>query len=90
MNVAITFIVLPTSAAFTTYVEPVAPDIAVLPLYHWKVGVTLGDDEYFVMGDNRNHSMDSRDPSVGNIKRDDFIGKAFIRIYPFETFGGLD
>ncbi len=61
----------------------------------WDAGVasdpiTLGDDEYFVMGDNRNHSMDSRDPSVGNIKREDFIGKAFIRIYPFETFGGLD
>ncbi len=51
--------------------------------------VVLGENEYFVMGDNRNHSMDSRDPSVGNIKRSDFMGKAFIRIFPFSTFGGI-
>ena len=51
--------------------------------------IKLGEDEYFVMGDNRNHSMDSRDVSVGNIHKDDILGKAFIRIYPFSTFGGI-
>jgi len=51
--------------------------------------ITLGDDEYFVMGDNRNNSSDSRDPTVGNIHRDDIIGKAFIRIWPLSKFGIL-
>ncbi len=49
--------------------------------------VTLGEDEYFVLGDNRNHSSDSRDPSVANIKREDIIGRAWLRIYPFSKFG---
>ncbi len=49
--------------------------------------ITLGEDEYFVMGDNRNNSSDSRDPSVGNIKREDIIGRAWLRIYPFDKFG---
>lgn len=49
--------------------------------------ITLGDDEYFVMGDNRNNSSDSREPSVGNIKRDDIIGRAWLRIWPFGKFG---
>lgn len=53
-------------------------------------GVTLGEDEYFVMGDNRNHSMDSRDPSVGVINKKDILGHAFVRIYPFSSFGGID
>ena len=51
--------------------------------------VVLGDKEYFVMGDNRNHSMDSRDITVGNISKSDILGKAFIRIYPFSSFGGI-
>lgn len=49
--------------------------------------ITLGDDEYFVMGDNRNNSTDSRDPSVGNIKREDIIGRAWLRILPLDKFG---
>ena len=51
--------------------------------------ITLGDDEYFVMGDNRNDSQDSRDPSVANIKRDDIIGRAWVRIWPFSKFGKI-
>lgn len=49
--------------------------------------VTLGEDEYFVMGDNRNNSSDSRDPVVGNIHRDEFIGKAWMRIWPLGSMG---
>ena len=49
--------------------------------------ITLGEDEYFVMGDNRNYSKDSRFPDVGNIKRADIIGKAWLRIYPFDKIG---
>lgn len=51
--------------------------------------IELGEDEYFVLGDNRNNSSDSRDPSVGNIKKDDIVGRAFIRIWPFSKFGIL-
>ena len=51
--------------------------------------VTLGEDEYFVLGDNRNNSSDSRDPSVGNIHRRDIIGKAWVRIWPLNKIGVL-
>ena len=51
--------------------------------------ITLGEDEYFVMCDNRNNSSDSRDPSVGNIHRKDIIGRAWVRIWPFSKFGVL-
>lgn len=51
--------------------------------------VVLGPDEYFVMGDNRNNSTDSRFLGVGNIKRADIVGRAWIRIWPFERIGVL-
>lgn len=51
--------------------------------------IFLGEDEYFVLGDNRNNSTDSRAELVGNIHKDDIIGRAWVRIYPFEKFGKL-
>jgi signal peptidase I len=52
--------------------------------------VTLGDDEYFVLGDNRNNSTDSRTQVVGNVKRSDIIGRAWVRIWPLSKFGFLN
>ena len=52
--------------------------------------ILLGDDEYFVMGDNRNDSKDSRFEEVGNIHRDEFEGKVAIRIWPLSKFGKVE
>ena len=51
--------------------------------------VVLGEDEYFVMGDNREVSLDSRYSEVGNIPRSIVIGRAWLRLYPFSEFGIL-
>jgi len=49
-----------------------------------EMPLTLGDDEYFVMGDNRGNSLDSRMIQIGNIKRTDIIGKITLSLYPYE------
>ena len=49
--------------------------------------IVLGEDEYFVLGDNRDNSSDSRDPFVGNVARSKIVGKAWLRIWPFSRFG---
>ncbi len=52
--------------------------------------MTLGEDEYFVLGDNRNSSVDSREPDVGNIRKSDIVGKGWVCLFPFERFGVLE
>lgn len=52
--------------------------------------IHLEENEYFVLGDNRNSSEDSRFASVGNVTRDEIIGKAFIRLSPFNFINKLN
>lgn len=52
--------------------------------------VTLGEDEYYVMGDNRNNSNDSRSSEVGSIKGADFVGRAIFRVFPLSSIGPID
>ena len=49
--------------------------------------ITLGDYEYFVLGDNRNKSQDSRAANVGLIQRDELLGRAWVKIWPLSDFG---
>lgn len=49
--------------------------------------LTLSSDEYFVMADNRSNNFDSRDSTVGPVSGSEIIGKAWIRLKPFERFG---
>lgn len=62
----------------TDYIE--YPGLAEEPL-------TLGEDEYFCLGDNRPISFDSRYEEVGPVHRSEIIGKVWIRIWPLSKFG---
>jgi len=46
----------------------------------WKYPLELGEDEYFVMGDNRNISADSRDSNIGIFDKKDILGKVRFKI----------
>jgi signal peptidase I len=49
--------------------------------------VTLGGDEYFVLADNRLELSDSRDADIGNVKKEDIYGKAWLIWSPKSNFG---
>ena len=68
-------------------------DIIIEPMLHAGLaeeGVVLDDDEYFVLGDNRNQSEDSRYANIGNVIMSDIVGKAFVKLDPFAVVSELN
>ncbi len=52
--------------------------------------IELKEDEYFVLGDNRNNSEDSRYANIGNIKKEYIVGKAWFRLGSIGDIGFID
>ena len=51
--------------------------------------VTVPEGSIYVMGDNRNHSSDSRDERLGTVDERYVLGKALCRIFPLTAFGAV-
>lgn len=51
--------------------------------------IVIGEDEYFVLGDNRSNSEDSRYANIGNVKKEYIIGKAWFLVSPLSKLGFL-
>lgn len=69
--------------------ETVNVDAMLLPgLANYEI--QLEDNEYFVLGDARNNSEDSRYATVGNVLRDDIVGRAWIRLNKFGMINGMN
>lgn len=62
----------------------------VITEYGNNLPIVVPPNEYFVMGDNRNNSSDSRYMDVGTIHKNDVIGKAVVRIWPLKLVGTID
>lgn len=55
-----------------------------------KFPLTIDKDCVFVMGDNRNDSLDSRDTQIGQVNESRIVGRVLFRLYPFDRFGKVE
>lgn len=60
-----------------------------VPLYRTTTTLTVPEGKVFVMGDNRNNSMDSRNSAIGMVDTRRILGKVVLRLTPFSRFGGV-
>lgn len=73
--------------------EPFEEEIEVDPIENAELAeeeILLENDEYFVLGDNRNNSEDSRYANIGNVKSEHIIGKAWFCISPRNKIGKIN
>ena len=57
---------------------------------HGNIYQMIPENTLFVMGDNRNNSLDSRNEGLGLVDFEDIVGKAFFRLYPFSEIGTIE
>lgn len=67
--------------------EPYIANPTINDEYGFTYPITVPEGKYFVMGDNRQGSRDSRHAAVGFVDREDILGKVVLRVLPFDTFG---
>lgn len=74
--------------------EPLKEVVRELPKIHLSglatEPITLDADEYFVLGDNRNKSEDSRFANIGNVTKEQIIGKAWLTLDPFNIISQMN
>ena len=71
------------------YIVEGIPNITTARESNYSYPVVVPEGKYFVLGDNRQHSTDSRDLQVGFVDREDILGKAVLRLLPLKSFGRL-
>ena len=83
-------------ATSTVYVDGVALEEDYIKEARWDLyadngvnHITVPEGHIYVMGDNRNGSSDSRDPSLGVVDVRCVIGQAVMVLFPFSDFGSL-
>lgn len=54
------------------------------------IDIIVPENNIFIMGDNRENSLDSRDDRIGTISLDDVVGKVSMRVYPFDKIGSVN